>query len=99
ALVDVFVIDVTGGDSARDLTAELRAGGLSADRSFDGRSMKAQIKAADRSGARLALVVGDQELTDGTVGVRDLRTREQESVPRTDIVPAVQARLETERST
>jgi histidyl-tRNA synthetase len=99
ALVDVFVIDVTGGGAARDLTAELRAAGVSADRSFDGRSMKAQIKAADRSGARLALVVGDQELTEGTVGLRDLRSRDQGSVRRAEIVPAVVARLETERST
>jgi histidyl-tRNA synthetase len=95
SLVDVFVIDVTGGDSARDLTAELRAAGIAADRSFDGRSMKAQIKAADRSGARLALVVGDEELTAGTVGLRDLQSREQETVDRTGIVPAVLARLKT----
>ena len=99
SLVDVFVVDVVGGDAARDLTARLRAAGISADRAFDGRSMKAQMKGADRSGARLALVVGDQELSEGTVGLRDLRSREQESVRREDIVPAVRARLEAEGST
>ena len=55
--LDVFVIDTTGGDAARDATAELRARGLAADRAFDNRSWKAQMKQALRSGARLALVV------------------------------------------
>lgn len=93
AQVDVFVIDVTGGAVARDLTAALRAVGVSADRSFDGRSMKSQMKAADRTGARLALIVGDDEAAAGTVGLRDLRTREQETVDRAGIVDRVVARL------
>ena len=63
--LDVFVVDVTGGETALVPTHELRQAGLSADRAFDGRSMKSQIKAADRSGARIALIVGDQELADG----------------------------------
>lgn len=71
--LDVFVVDVTGGDLARDLTVELRRGGLSADRAFDDRSMKAQMKAADRSGARLVLIVGEDERAAGAVTVRDLR--------------------------
>ena len=59
------MVDFAGGDAARDLTARLRAAGLRADRAFDGRSPKAQFKAADRSGARLALVVGPDEAAAG----------------------------------
>ncbi|MEZ5234843.1 MAG: His/Gly/Thr/Pro-type tRNA ligase C-terminal domain-containing protein [Acidimicrobiales bacterium] len=44
---------------------ELRRAGIGADRAFDGRSMKSQMKAADRSGARVALIVGSQELEAG----------------------------------
>ena len=51
APLDAFVVDITGGTAARDLTAALRRAGLRADRAFDDRSMKAQLKAADRSGA------------------------------------------------
>ncbi len=69
----VFVIDVTGGLEALRLTAELRAAGVSADRAFDNRSMKAQMKAADRSGAAVALLVGADELAAGVVTARDLR--------------------------
>ena len=63
--LDAFVVDVTGGTAARDLTAALRRAGLRADRAFDDRSMKSQLKAADRSGARVALIVGPEELAAG----------------------------------
>ena len=82
--LDVFVIDVTGGEVARDLTADLRRAGFRADRAFDARSMRAQMKAADRSGARFALIVGDQEKEDGTVAVRSLLDDERTQV----VVPA-----------
>ena len=60
APLDAFVVDVTGGTAARDLTAALRRAGLPADRAFDDRSMKSQLKAADRSGALVALIVGSR---------------------------------------
>jgi histidyl-tRNA synthetase len=82
-----YVIDTAGGETAVALTAELRRAGLRADRAFDGRSMKSQIKSADRSGALVALVVGRQELEAGTVGFRPLRSdEEQRAVPRNDVV-------------
>jgi histidyl-tRNA synthetase len=85
-----FVVDVTGGRAARDLTAALRRAGLGADRAFDDRSMKAQLKAADRSGARLALIVGPDELAAGTVSLRPLRGGgEQRTVPVDAVVAAV----------
>lgn len=71
--VDVFVVDTTGGDHARDLTIALRRAGIATDRAFDARSMRAQMKVADRSGARLAVIVGPTEVADGTVTLRDLR--------------------------
>jgi len=71
--VAVFVVDTTGGTAALELTVALRAAGVSADRAWDGRSFKAQFKAADRSGARVALVVGDDELARGVVAVKPLR--------------------------
>jgi histidyl-tRNA synthetase len=73
--LDAFVVDVAGGETARDLTASLRRAGLRADRAFDERSMKAQMKLADRSGARLALIVGHEEQAASTVTVRPLRTK------------------------
>jgi histidyl-tRNA synthetase len=90
--LDAFVVDVTGGGVARDVTARLRAAGLRADRAFDGRSMKAQLKAADRSGARVALLVGADEADSGTVLLKPLRgDGDQHQVPVDGVVEAVRA--------
>jgi len=93
AAVEVFVVDTTGGREALELTHELRRAGVAADRAFDARSMKAQFKAADRSGARLALVVGERERAEATVTVRDLGDGDQETVGRNDVVAHVVKRL------
>ncbi len=92
--LDVFVVDFAGGDAGRDLTAALRGAGLRADRAYDGRSPKAQFRLADRSGARLALVVGPDEAAAGTVGVKDLLgDAEQVTVDRDEVVAEVRRRL------
>jgi histidyl-tRNA synthetase len=88
--VDVFVVDFAGGEAARNLTAKLRAAGVRADRAFDGRSPKAQFKAADRSGAKLALVVGPDESSSGKVGIKDLQGHsDQVTVGIEDVVQEV----------
>ncbi|HTT59908.1 MAG TPA: histidine--tRNA ligase, partial [Acidimicrobiales bacterium] len=74
--LDVFVIDTTGDESVAVMIETLRAQGYAVDRAYDQRSMKAQMKAADRSGARLALLVGPEELSVGEVTIRDLRSQE-----------------------
>ncbi len=96
--VDVFVVDVTGGEIARDLTTELRRAGIRVDRAFDARSMRAQMKAADRSGASVALIIGEQEAADGVVAVRSLQAEErnQELVPRADLLAHLEGALRTE---
>jgi len=93
--VAAFVVDVVDGTHATALCDELRRAGLGADRAYDGRSMKAQMKKADGSGAVVALIVGDQEVADGTVVVKDLRTGEQEAVSR-DVVVERTRKLVTE---
>ena len=87
--VDVFVVDVTGGSEARTITAMLREAGVRCDRSFDQRSMRAQMKAADRSTAAFAVIVGDQELEDAMATIRPLRDEfgaDQSRVARADLV-------------
>jgi histidyl-tRNA synthetase len=51
------------------------------------------MRAADRSGARIALVAGDRDLETGTVGVKDLTTGDQVSVPLDSVVVEVMSRL------
>jgi histidyl-tRNA synthetase len=84
---DVFVIDLTGGEEARDLVDGLRRAGLVALRAYDGRSLKAQLKQADRSGARVAVIIGGEELASGVVTLRPLREAgDQQTVARDEIV-------------
>jgi histidyl-tRNA synthetase len=91
--VDVFVVDTTGGGASVTITQALRSAGMSVDRAFDGRSMKSQMKSASKSGARVAAIVGDDELAAGTATVRDLEAGEQRTVPVTDLVSTVRALL------
>ncbi len=92
--LDVFVVDATDGAIARDLAQELRTAGLRTDRAFDGRSLKSQMRAAGRSGARVAVIVGAQELADGTATVRDLARATQDVVPRDQVVHRVRKIME-----
>lgn len=97
--IDVFVIDVTGGAEARDLTAELRAAGIRCDRAFDAKPMRAQMKGADRSGAPFALIVGEQEAADGVATVRPLRHEfggDQQRVARAHVVDHLREALSKE---
>ena len=90
AAVQVFVVDVAGGQSAVVLCDRLRQAGLGVDRAFDSRSMKAQMKRADRSGATVAVIVGPDEQAAGAATVRDLRPGGgQRQVPETEVVAAV----------
>ncbi len=80
-LLDAYVI-VADPDRTGDATGfvrELREAGLRADRTVGDRSVKAQFKAADRSRAAYALIVGE-EWEEGRVTARDLATGEQSSV-------------------
>jgi histidyl-tRNA synthetase len=94
-LLDAFVVDATGGRVARDLTHELREAGLRVDRVYDARSIKAGMRVAGRSGARFALVVGEDEVVKGVVGVKPLREKgEQVEVAREALVSHLRRALE-----
>jgi histidyl-tRNA synthetase len=86
-----FVVDVTGGSAARDLVARIRQMGFAVERAYDNRSMKAQFKAADRSGAPVALLIGSEELGAGSVTLRALREqREQVTIPIEDLLVGIE---------
>ncbi len=87
--VEVFVVDTTGGGEALGLTTELRAAGISADRAYGGRSMKAQMKAANRSRASMAVLVGTDEVAANTVTLRYLAEGTQVAVPRDQLVSTI----------
>ena len=75
------------------ISGELRRAGVRTDMAYGGRALKTAMKAADASGARIALVLGDRELQDGTVMIRNLTTGEQQPTAQSDVLPAVRAIL------
>ena len=81
-------------DEALRLLRELRQAGLAASMEFEGRSMKAQMKRADRLGARVTLIVGADEIARGEVTLRDMRGSEQRAVTRADVIQATRSLLE-----
>ena len=73
--------------------AQLRAAGVRADLAYGDRGLKGAMRAADRSGAVIALVAGDRDLEAGTVGVKNLATGEQVDVPIDEVVADVLRRM------
>ncbi len=78
---------VTLGDGARaagtQLLAKLRGAGIACDRDFVGRSMRAQMREANRQGAQFVVIVGEDELAAGTVSLKNMALGEQETVEMT----------------
>jgi histidyl-tRNA synthetase len=60
---------------------------------MEARSLKAQMKRADRLGAAVVVLVGGDELARGEVTMRDMRQSEQRVVPRQEAVAAVRAAI------
>lgn len=81
--LDVYI--VTRGEPAINWAIsklpELRNAGLSASMDFAGRSIKAQMKEANRESARYAIIVGDTELETGNFTLRDMAKSEENSLP------------------
>jgi histidyl-tRNA synthetase len=92
---DVFGVPL--GEQAKlelaRIGAQLRAAGLRVDLAYGDRGIKGAMRAADRSGARVALVAGDRDIAAGTVGVKDLSTGEQIDLPVDSVVGEVRSRL------
>ena len=72
-------------DACWSLLAELRGAGIVADMDLSGRSMKAQLKMAEREAAKFCVVIGDTELAAEQVNLKDMANREQSSVGRKEI--------------
>ena len=91
--LDVYMVSL--GEAAKQtafaLTDELRQAGLVVEADLAGRSMKAQMKSADKSGARFAILIGEDEVASGTVQFRDLKAGTQEPVARKDILDRIES--------
>jgi histidyl-tRNA synthetase len=78
------------GDAAREsalaLLRDLRRAGLEAHMEYEGRSLKSQMKRADRLKAAFALILGEDELAASVVSVKNMSTGEQTHVSRDAVI-------------
>jgi histidyl-tRNA synthetase len=84
-----FVVAIGDDDTraaARRLVEDLRDAGIPAERSYEDRPLKAQLKMADHAGSTFAAILGERELRDGVVTLRRLDDGHQEVVPVADLV-------------
>ena len=85
---DVFIVAL--GEEARQpahrLARDLRRGGVATLVDYDARSLRAQMKRADKTGARRVLILGDEELACDEVTIKDMRSGEQMRVARAEVV-------------
>ena len=86
---DVFVVDTTGGRTALRLAAQLRGAGLRAERAYGAKSMKSQMKTANKSRAIVAVIIGEDELARGVATVRPMNGGEQSEYPLDAVVATV----------
>lgn len=82
----VYLVALTSEarDAVFTLAHEIRCRGIAADLDYMARSAKGQMKQADKSGARYAFIVGEQELADQTVTVRDLASGDERHLARSE---------------
>ncbi|MDO8307840.1 MAG: histidine--tRNA ligase [Actinomycetota bacterium] len=95
AIVDAFLVAIGDGNRGRvmRLLAHLRAMGLRVDTAYGDKGVKASMKAADRSGAGIVVIVGDDDVQRGVGQVKDMLSGDQVEVPWDDIAAYVADRL------
>lgn len=73
--------------AAVELAQQLRRAGVATEMDYQGRSLKAQMRSADKLGARFVCMIGDDELAQGVAAIKDMKGgREQMTVPLSEVV-------------
>lgn len=93
---DVFLVPMGAEAKAYAvvLAGQLRSANVRVDIAYGDRALKGAMKAADRSGARYAIVIGDRELAEGNLPLKELASGEQTLIAAADIVGTIINRLE-----
>jgi histidyl-tRNA synthetase len=93
--LDVFFVPL--GDAARlqsvATVGDLRRTGVRADLAYGSKGLKGAMRAADRSGALFAVVIGDRDLDAGVSQLKDLTTGEQIAVPLNELVATLKEKF------
>ncbi|MBF0504334.1 MAG: histidine--tRNA ligase [Candidatus Omnitrophica bacterium] len=93
--LDAFVIAMKEEYQSRGflILQELRREAIRADMSFTVGSMKSQMGRCDKAGARFALILGEEEIKNNTVSLKDMRTGQQETLAVENLVSSLKDKL------
>jgi histidyl-tRNA synthetase len=86
----VAILEADGLDKGFELLHQLRAAGLRAEARFNLKSLKSQMKTADKLGAKAVIMLGVDELAKGAATVRNMKTKEQTPVEFNDLAGYLQ---------
>lgn len=75
---------------AFNLVCSLRSAGIPADMNYEGKSLKAQMRAAERSGCRFAAILGPDEVSSGMVKLKNMQTGSEEEISASEVVDLIQ---------
>jgi len=91
--LDLYIATVgeRAANEAFSVLHELRREGVKAEMDFEGRSLKAQMRSADRKQARYAAILGEDELDRGMITLRQMDSGEQTEVELDNICSFVKA--------
>ena len=78
------------------VTTQLRAAGYRSDMDYLNRSFKAQFKTVDRRHAKIAVLIGETEMEQGTVNIKEIATQVQQTVAMDDLIDVVDHIFEAE---
>jgi len=94
--IDAYLVSFDRGfeDNAFQLVNTLRQEGISADMDFGGRAAKQQFTQADKRGAKFVLILGEEEVKNGAVSVKDMVTGNQVTVPLNNVVKQLKLMIE-----
>lgn len=95
ASLDVYIVHA--GDAAfheaRKIAMELRNARISVDLEAEVKGFKSQFKKADREHARLVIIIGEDEMSNNTISIKNMMSGKQESVERRKVIECVQKEL------
>ena len=93
--IDAYVINLNSdADYALKVLQDLRTGGFSAQMDYYARSLKAQFKSSERKNARFVIIIGEDEIKNNEVTLKDTLTKSQESVKVSDLVDRLDQLME-----
>jgi histidyl-tRNA synthetase len=92
---DIFLAALGGKSQSLAFEWSCRLGltGICAETDFSNKSLKSQMKRADRLGASYVLIVGDKELEEGSAILRNMATKEQTSISLDNVIESIQQTL------